>query len=459
MRRLYSEIRNPKSEIALCLVLLLVGWHWVQSAVALTMTDAVQLALENNLELKAKRRDLDRAHAELIRAGAWPNPTLRFEHVSSWRKEAASTYPPPSSTPILGKPLGLMHIPITPGKITQFTTVEIGQEVEIGLQRGLRKRVAHTEIERVRAELEDAERRLAGRARHAFLDVAYLHRSLSLADTVVHIGEKLAEIARIRFDAGEASKLEVKLARLEGMRARTRRAEIANKLALARIQLHQLLGKVVGDIPEDLETPPPWWPPLELPALVEGALERRPDLKMLNLDARKASHEIRLARRERLPDLHVSFVFEQLSGTNLYGGHLSLPLPILNRNRGAIAAALARRRQFDAESAYTRERIRREVEAAFGRLQASKERLDLFEEGILELAAGNLELTRTRYRLGEIGIFGVIRAQERFVEVQSAYLDSRHEFDAAMVALETAVARRIREKGERSPLAQSEGRR
>jgi len=417
---------------------------------ALTMSDAVERALANNLELRAKRRDLDRARAELIRAGALPNPMIRYEHVSSWQKEAIPAYEPPSPTPILGKP---MHVPITPGKITRFTTIAIGGELEIGFQRGLRKRVARAEIERVRAEIEDAERTLSGRVKHAFLDAAYLDRAVSLADTVVYIGEKLAGIAEARFDAGEASELEVKLARLEAMRAHTRRAETANQRVLARIELHQLLGDDTEKTVDDLKTPAPWWGPSGLPELIEDARARRPDLRMLRRGARKAIQKTRLARRERIPDLQVSLMYERLSGTNLYGGHLSLPLPILNLNRGEIEAARARRRRFEGEAAYLRERIRREVEAAFERLGASKKRLDLFEEGILDLAAGNLELTRTRYRLGEIDIFGVIRAQERFVEAQSAYLETRYEFDTAVAELETAVARTLREEGERSPLA------
>ena len=454
-RSLHSAFRIPHSAFrSLGFVLALLVLGYCSPAPALTMPDAVERALVNNLELRAKRRDLDRARAELIQAGALPNPTIRYEYVSSWTKEASATTDPSSPTPILGKPL---HVPITPGKITRFATLAIGGELEIGLQRGLRKRVAHVEIERVRAEIEDAERTLSGRVKHAFLDAAYLDRARSLADTAVYIGERLAEIARARFDAGEASELEVKLARLEAMRARTRRAETVHQLALARIELHQLMGQTGGKSVDDLETPSRWWESLELSLLTEEAWTRRPDLIMANLGARKATQETRLARRDRIPDLQVSLVYERLSGTNLYGGHLSLPLPVLNRNRGAIEIARARKRRFDTESTYLRERIRREVEAAFERLGASKERLDLFEEGILDLAAGNLELTRTRYRFGEIDIFGVIRAQERFVEAQSTYLETRHAFDDALAELETVVAKALREDGERSPLARGDG--
>lgn len=43
----------------------------------MTMSEAVEFALQHNLELKAKRGDLSRAQAELVRAKRIPNPSLQ----------------------------------------------------------------------------------------------------------------------------------------------------------------------------------------------------------------------------------------------------------------------------------------------------------------------------------------------------------------------------------------------
>lgn len=345
----------------------------------------------------------------------------------------------------MGKRAKIAHIPIAPGQVAKFTTVELSQRVEIGFQRGLRKKVAETNVFKVRAEIEDAERLLEGEVRRAFLNVLHLGKEAALADTAVAINDKLLEIAQSRFQAGETSELEVKLARMEAMRARNRRTEVMNRLVLAKVELNRLLGRSLTEPLTAVEEPAPRPGPLDLSHLIERALEHRKDLKSLALDAEKAGEELTLARRERLPDLHLSFVYEKLAGTEVFGGAVTLPIPIFDRNQGQVAASTARGRQARTQLIYRRELIQKEVTAAFERLKATKHRLRMFEEGILNLAEDNLKMMRTAYQLGESDIFGIIRAQERFLETRARHLNAMHDFNDAVVELETAVGARLKD--------------
>ena len=413
------------------------------SGLEMTMSEAVECALQNNLELKAERGNLSRAEAERVRAKRIPNPSLQYELVSGKGKGTSSgTITPP---PILGKRSKIAHIPVAPGEVASFTTVELSQRVEIGLQRGLRKRIAETNVVKVSAEIEDAERLLEGQVRRAFWDVLHLRKEAALADTAVAINDELLEIAQSRFQAGETSELEVKLARMEAMRARNRRTDAMNHLALAKIELNRLLGRSPMEPLTVVEEPEPQLGPLDLSHLIERALENRRDLESLKLEAKKTKEELTLARRERLPDLHLSFVYEKLAGTEMFGGAVTLPIPIFDRNQGQVAASIARGRQARIQFIYRRELIQKEVTAAFEKLNASKHRLRMFEEGILNLAEDNLGMMRTAYQLGESDIFGIIRAQERFLEVRAQHLHAMHDFNDAVVELETAVGARLKD--------------
>lgn len=89
--------------------------------------------------------------------------------------------------------------------------------------------------------------------------------------------------------------------------------------------------------------------------------------------------------------------------------------------------------------------VEEEVRQALARLSLTQKVLTLFEKGILEQSRENLDLIRTAYQVGEVGITTVIQEQERFIKTNVSYFDALFDFHAALIELERSVGKRIME--------------
>src|SRR5262249_28646884 len=120
-----------------------------------------------------------------------------------------------------------------------------------------------------------------------------------------------------------------------------------NAASTSRIALEVLLGneRPGGDEQpldslENLVKPPPGLPE-------SNFVPARPDLLALDGAVRHAAAELRLQKAQRVPDPTVSLSYEHEPPelTDTVGIGLRFPLPLWNRNRGAIQAAEVAREQ------------------------------------------------------------------------------------------------------------------
>lgn len=402
---------------------------------AITVAEAVQYALAHNPEIQSERCKIPEARGEVLRAGRIANPSVEFEYVSG----KGSMSNAPVQPFVLGK---LAHIPLAPGKLTRFMTIRVSKDLEMGLQRGLRKRVAGKHLRKTELDVADSERHFTGEVKQAHANLLHRQDELVLADTVLSMAEQLLGIAQARFSAGETSMIDVKLAKVEAAQARNRRLQASGALDLSRHGLNRLLGRPVESPLAAKEAPLPRWtmPGLTVQELVSVALFRREDLQGLQIDAGKAQDALVLARRERIPDIEASATYERLSGSNLFGGQVNLQLPFFDWNRASIAEWKASGRRLSLAATARRELVGKEVQAAFQRLEVAWGLLDSYESGILQETVKTLDLVITAYRMGEVGLTAVIQAQKQTSEARSGYLEAQHETRSAATELETAVS-------------------
>jgi cobalt-zinc-cadmium efflux system outer membrane protein len=188
---------------------------------------------------------------------------------------------------------------------------------------------------------------------------------------------------------------------------------------------------------------------IELKQMSHG---RRPDLKALEAENSRGAADIALARAEGIPNLTAGVTFKRDTTAMEIGGvegkdtaytiglKLSLPIPLFDRNQAGIQEARAKRSSAESRLLAAARNVDREVETAYASLLNAEKVLLLYTSDIMPQLEENLKLTQEAYRLGEVGILNVIQEQKKFFEVSDAYLTALHDRQAALVALETAVA-------------------
>jgi len=237
-----------------------------------------------------------------------------------------------------------------------------------------------------------------------------------------------------RARSGEAAAIDSTEAKLAVANRRDQVAASEKTAARARVKLATYVWSSDGQ-PAGFAFEPP--PTIELPevdgfdpeAASETALNRRPELRRLEMKRRQAAIEERLARGQQRPDLKLKAQFvsfengpADVSDIKL-GFELSQPL-FFRDDRADAELARIERRQVTVKKEQTRRKIRADVEGAFVDLRQSRRRVDAARERV-ELARRLQEAEQRRFEVGESTLFLVNKREQDFAKARKALVAAR----------------------------------
>lgn len=406
---------------------------------AVTVEGAVETALRQNPELRARKQERATAQGVLLQTRAYPNPELGLD-LETDRFFAGDGEGRRS--------IGITQTIVTAGKRSQ------------------RQDNARLGVTVVEQTIEDAKRRLIAEVEDAFYRLLFTQERLKFAREQIDLANRLVVLSEGRFREGFAPEMDVTLAKVDYHTRLQEAVGLEQELVDARAALNTLMGQAV-DEPVAAQGILLAAPVLmkKNSSLQEEALGRRPDLRALTGEFKQAEGKVALVRAERVPDLAISLGFTEertvfdapgLSDRDrLMGVTLSIPLPLFDRKRGDLMSAQSRVRRAESEREALRTRIAREVHVASTRITSAEQRLNHFAGDVVPLAKSNLDLTRQAYEQGLAGILQILEAQRRFAETQLGYLAVQYEHRLAFAALKRDLGGDV---GERQPAeVQTEG--
>jgi cobalt-zinc-cadmium efflux system outer membrane protein len=351
----------------------------------LTRAAVVRTALERGARLGIARADSAVANAQLITARAYPNPTLS----ASYSKAVPTRH-------------FSVDIPI---EFPMLRSLRI-QSAQVGVQ------AAQLKYQFARAMITlDADtsytHAIAARER-----VALSRRNALDADSLLHMVER-------RRDAGDASDMDVELARVNaGQQANIATADSLT-IVSSLLDLQAVLGMTSDHLEieasDSLGAPPPAATPLST-TLNESAAQ-------FSLQA--ADFTSRLQHRSIWSQFSLSAGFEQ--GDPDQHGLLptfgvGIGLPLFDRNRGPIATAEAERLRAQAELTVAR------VEAKTEQARAVRERENALskisrDRVLVESANRVAAMSLTAYREGAASLPNVLEAQRSARDILAQFID------------------------------------
>ncbi len=326
---------------------------------------------------------------------------------------------------------------------------ELAQTIETGGQRGHRLAVAEAEGRRIGWEVLDVERTTREEVIATFFRVLVLEKKVGLADQALELARTLEEISEKRVRAGDLPALEANVSRIEVQKARKAQIEARTALKRERFALCRLLGepprediKLVGDIAAAAPGP--------AGDLAVRALESRPDLQAARAAVESADRWLGLARSQRAPDVTLSAQYEMERSVDdqgadvgqFFGGGITVPLPLWNRQQGEIALAGAGGAVARAQVAALERGMVIEVASADERFRLARAIVDTYEKELLPLVKTNLDLNEAAFRAGQVSTLLRLKAQQDYIDTNSAYLDVLAELHEARAALESAIGTR-----------------
>src|SRR5450830_84485 len=377
-----------------------------EPAVALTLSKAIELALDNNPELSASRHELSAIDATVLQAGARPNPEL-----SAVMEDTR--------------------------KSSRTTTWQIDQAIELGGKRGAR--IDAAERSRDSARLELAIRRIDVRiaATSAFFSVLTMQERQRLALESADLARNAADATARRVSAGKISPVEETKARVAAASARLELSQADGELDLARRRLASLWGNAQPRFTL-AEGAAGQLPPLPAISDIAERSADAPQLRLARIEVERRQALSKIESSKRIPDATLSLgrKRDEEAGRSMWVVGVSMPLPFLDSNRGNLEEALRRTDKARDELAAAETRVRIDIAQAYEKLRNAHEEITVLRSDILPGAQSAYAAAGKGFELGKFSFLDVLDAQRTLFQARSQYLRALSDAHLASANLE-----------------------
>jgi cobalt-zinc-cadmium efflux system outer membrane protein len=401
----------------------------------MTLDQAIEVALRESLDLRAKFYEIPQAQADVLQAGLRANPVFYADgQLVPYGKFNRSN----------------------PGGPTQYD-VNVSHPIDVNRKRQARLLVTARAQRVLEAQYQDAVRQTIDNVYSAFVDVLAARTAVRYSEAtldpqrglpkVLEVTESqrrrgvvtLAEVNRIKVQL-DAARIGLRDAQEAYRRAKR---DFATVLSLPREAVPGL--ELRGSIRQPAPSPPP------LEELEKVALDARPDLVAFRLGIARAEADVRLAQANRFSDVYVLYQPYTLQNNQPYGLKspiswalgVTVPIPVYNRNQGAIARAKLNVTQTQIQLQTLERQVLTDVENALREYEVTAEALRQVRDELLPSAQQVRDDTYKLFAGGEVNVVAYLNAQRDYNDTVKQYLDTTVRHRRSMLALNTAVGFRV----------------
>jgi cobalt-zinc-cadmium efflux system outer membrane protein len=392
-----------------------------QTSGGLTIEEAVSMAVQNNPKLHSLRYEIDALGAAKIQSGLMPNPEFEVEAENIFGSKDFNGFDNSEITAVLSQDILLA------GKISK------------------RVKVAESNISLAEWDYETKRIEIITDLRITFQKALAVQLLIEKNEELIKISEEFVANLQSRVDAGKISPAEVSRARiilnslqieLYGLQSEyeIRQSELMSLIYDPQLVIDSLAGELSHSV--------------EFPSydFLLTQLENNPKLKRYENEYNKLTAVVNLEESNAVPDLTISAGFKRLNDANvntfLIGA--SIPIPIFDRNQGAIQEAQIRVDQKKREYESVRIRLTLQLNVLYKRLttlittaeQLKNESIPQAEEAFKIIKEGNL--------VGRFAILDVLDAERTLFEVQNQYLNVIGEIHSVETEIEGLIATEIK---------------
>jgi cobalt-zinc-cadmium efflux system outer membrane protein len=333
--------------------------------VRLTLPDAEQRFVLNNLQLLAQRYNITAQQALAIQSRLIDNPTITLDQNAL--QQAIHRQGAVGDNPDLRR---------------NQVAVQVQQLFSLAGRRKAAGRVGQQAAVVEQFNLEDLVRNLRFQLRTTFYDIFYRQQTLRVYDTEIPQLRKTVDLYQSQFEKGNIALKEVIRLKAFLFTLESERVGLVTDQANSQADLHILMRDSTNAVYRPI-TNPDRIRNLSLAAypeqqLIDTALVRRADLLGRRAEVQRQELNLRLQKAVAAPDLAVGYSYDRLGSyfDNYNSVTLGIAVPIFNRNQGNIQAAKAQISNAQAQAEQQQLTVRRDVHEAY---QIAQRQDDLYQ--------------------------------------------------------------------------------
>lgn len=383
----------------------------------LTAETASQIAVLNSPHLKSVYEEIGIARADLVQAGLLKNPIFDGEV-----------------------------------KVT-----EMGEDavLEMALKQDfldfslipLKKRMAQAELEKTRLRVAGEILSTIASTKRAFYSLQASEQELEMMKQVQEALEASFQMGEQIHEAGNLTDLDLmnQKALFEQSKIDMEAAELA--VLENRQNLNRQLGFAEDEIDWSAEPRLPDPPDLEMDTtdLVQTALANSLDLKMDWYETRMIAARLGITKiKAPLPELMLGVASEREPGNEWsVGPSIGLQIPIFDQGQARIARNNAELQRAWHQYKATAVEIVSQVKSAKYRLEASRSRLDQYQNVMLPLFQDIMDQTQKRYNGMLLGVFQLLETKRQQIDTERKYIFELLQYWTARTDLETILTGKL----------------
>lgn len=362
-----------------------------------TMTEAVERALQASPALKAKGERSLAADAVIRQAATSPNPLVSFEI-----ENAAGT-----------------------GRFTALDESEmslgVSQRIELGGKQSARVGLAAADKAFLDVERERAAQAVAHQARVAFIELFAAKSALAIAEQQLKVAEDIERLAARRVSAAR-DPVTVKLrAQVSTADYRAKHEQLLHDLHRTKLALSNLWG----DPSEDFE--------IDVAALQAepvgydaAPLAYSPEVREREVAAERAQRKLEMEQSNASSDVSVGVGVRRFENGGDFAGLLSLSVPIMvfDDNQGNVERAVAEYRAAKLDVLEAQRQHRQQLLSLEEEVERSRTELKSVRDVQLPLAREALAAARRGYEAGAFAFTEIAEAQRIVAELEDRQISA-----------------------------------
>lgn len=413
MGKTFEKGSLMKKILAVLIILLLQNTVFaIEDIVKVNLDKAIDVALENNIDLKAARLNVQIARNDTKVANRLQNPSIEgfyFLGAAGWNEP---------------KQWGL------------------SQNIEVA-KRGVRKQLANANLKLAEKNTEYTTFDLKMDVREAYINLVAAKSVLDTLEQQQTLQEELLRIASNRVKTG-------KVPEIDAIQAEIALNQIITQVNTAKVNVKQALSNfnkvinapnnIVYDTNDkifaeennyaEMLTPPPTENFPNISTMMNEAIANRFDIQLAKQEAEIAQKNLKVISRQRVPDLELNGGYAYQIGAHsddgrfhsgAYVGANIVNIPVLYNYSPEIKNATLKVEQAKLNYESTKNKAVKDITAAYERFLTAADNLNHYESKIVTSSEKLIDISKKSYESGKSDITALIIMKQSYKSIIVGY--------------------------------------
>ena len=380
----------------------------------ISLNEAIQIALENNLDYKSGKLNIDIAKNNIKSANRLQNPGI----YTFWNFGKSGK----------GNPQQI--------GITQ--TIEIAKRTQ-------RKKLAQAKLKLTDNDIKYLAFKLKTDVKIAYIETLSAKTKFHTLKEQEELLQTLLDIAKKRVETGASAEIDVLQAKIALNQMTTTINNARTEIDVANINFNKVLNvpnvqyKIEGNflydinISSDFKTPPLQQNLPDTQAILNNYLDRRFDLQISKNNIEVAEKNLINVVRQRVPDIELEggygFQTKGMSDNGQFqnGGYIGANLvniPVLYSFRPEIKNAKLELEQAQLNYNSVKNKAAKDIQAKYEKFLTSRKNLNYYNETLLKESAEFIRLSKRSYEVGKSNLTTLIVMEQNYRDIILGYSDT-----------------------------------